>query len=156
MKPFNFKEFIRKEQRPVPATDIIIRYKSKIVLIERKYHPLGIAFPGGLLDYGLTYEQNAIKEAKEETGLDVILVTAPNRPFGSYSDPDADPRHHIPTNVYIGDGYGVLKPHKDEDAKRAFGVSRKELSDLLKKPELWAFKRHIMFGKEYLEAKEYK
>jgi ADP-ribose pyrophosphatase YjhB (NUDIX family) len=85
-----FREYLEQEYRgPYVATDILIRYangrKNGLVLIERKFPPLGLAIPGGMAEY-LTLEDNAIKEAREETGLRVVLDT-PNKPFCVFSSP---------------------------------------------------------------------
>lgn len=100
-------------RNPIPTVDIIIEYRKGVILIERKNPPLGWALPGGFVDYGETLEDAAIREAKEETGLDISLI----RQFHTYSDPKRDPRHHTITTVYIAEGRGQLKA--DDDAKKA-------------------------------------
>ena len=92
-----------EHRNPVPTVDIIIEVRGPergIVLIERKNPPFGWALPGGFVDYGETLEQAAVREAKEETSLDVTLV----RQFHAYSDPDRDPRGHTITMVFIASG----------------------------------------------------
>ncbi|HOF14284.1 MAG TPA: NUDIX hydrolase, partial [Spirochaetota bacterium] len=79
--------------------------------IKRKNPPYGWALPGGFVDYGETLEQAAIREAKEETSLDVILL----RQFHTYSDPARDPRQHTITTVYIARAKG--KPEANDDAR---------------------------------------
>lgn len=98
-------------RQPFVTVDILIEYDEGIVLIRRKNPPLGWALPGGFVDYGETLEGAAIREAKEETGLDVELI----RQFHTYSDPDRDPRHHTITTVYIAKGKGHLR--SGDDAK---------------------------------------
>ncbi len=61
-------------RNPFPTVDIIIEVEGGIVLIERKNPPHGWAIPGGFVDYGETVEAAAVREAKEETGLDVELT----------------------------------------------------------------------------------
>ena len=96
--------------------DIIIELESGgIVLIKRKNPPPGWAIPGGFVDYGESLEAAAIREAKEETNLDVELV----RQFHTYSDPDRDQRHHTITTVYIAKA--KAKPEARDDAS-AIGV----------------------------------
>ena len=83
--------------RPLSADSIIIK-EGKILLIKRKNEPFkGMwAFPGGLIMDNETMEQCAVREAKEETGLDV----KPIRLIGVYSDPKRDPRKVI-TAAYL-------------------------------------------------------
>lgn len=100
---------------PLLTVDLIIRLKSehppKLVVIERKYPPLGWAFPGGFVDVGETLAQAAIREAKEETALDVCL----RQLLGAYSDPARDQRGHTVSLVYIADAEGT--PRAQDDAK---------------------------------------
>ena len=60
-------------RNPLPTVDIIIEVKGGIVLIERKNPPHGWAIPGGFVDYGESVEACAVREAREETGLNVRL-----------------------------------------------------------------------------------
>jgi ADP-ribose pyrophosphatase YjhB (NUDIX family) len=107
----NCKNEIEVYQNPIPTVDIIIEIESKgIVLIKRKNPPYGWAIPGGFVDYGESLEEAAVREAKEETNLDVKLV----RQFHTYSDPKRDPRHHSISTVYIGKGDGI--PRAKDDA----------------------------------------
>jgi len=97
-------------QNPIPTVDIIIEIKSKgIVLIKRKNPPYGWAIPGGFVDYGESLEKAAVREAKEETNLNVKLI----RQFYTYSDPKRDPRHHSISTVYIAKGKGILNAKDD-------------------------------------------
>lgn len=150
-----FKEYLKKNyEGPFLATDIIIRYnddiKEGIVLIERKYFPLGLALPGGIAEY-LTLETNAVKEAKEETGLDIIL-DSPNKPLCVFSEPTQDPRAFIASVAYTAQGRGILKPQEEEDAKSARVYTLEEITNLLDKP-VWAFPdHHRKILKIYLET----
>ena len=98
-------------KNPVPTVDIIIRVKGGIILIERKNPPFGWALPGGFVDYGESLEQAAVREAKEETSLDVNII----RQFHTYSDPSRDERLHTITTVFIAESDG--KPEAADDAK---------------------------------------
>jgi 8-oxo-dGTP diphosphatase len=99
-------------RNPLVTVDIIIEVNDKIVLIQRVNPPYGWALPGGFVDYGESLESSAIREAKEETSLEVTL----REQFHTYSDPDRDPRHHTVTTVFIGKGAGT--PKAADDAKR--------------------------------------
>ena len=98
-------------QNPIPTVDIIIEIESEgIVLIKRKNPPHGWAIPGGFVDYGESLEEAALREAKEETNLEVEL----ERQFHTYSDPKRDKRHHSISTVYIGKAKGI--PEAKDDA----------------------------------------
>ena len=103
-------------RNPYPTVDIIIEMPAGVVLIERKNPPLGWALPGGFVEYGETLEAAAVREAKEETGLDVILTEQ----FHSYSDPERDPRHHTITTVFIASGAGTAVAADDARALDIF------------------------------------
>ena len=100
-------------RNPLPTVDIIIEVKGGIVLIERKNPPQGWAIPGGFVDYGESVEACAVREAREETGLNVRLKDL----LYVYSRPDRDPRHHTLTTVFIAAADGV--PVAADDAKAA-------------------------------------
>jgi ADP-ribose pyrophosphatase YjhB (NUDIX family) len=100
-----------KYRNPLVTVDIIIEMKGGIVLIERKNPPYGWALPGGFVDYGESLEASAVREAKEETLLEIRLIEQ----FHSYSNPDRDPRHHTVTTVFIAKGFGT--PTSADDAK---------------------------------------
>ena len=98
-------------RNPFLTVDIIIDIPGQgIVLIERKNPPYGWALPGGFVDYGETLESAALREAREETGLDVRHL----KQFHAYSDPKRDPRHHTVSVVFTGTGHG--EPEAADDA----------------------------------------
>lgn len=116
-----------ERKHPVPAVDIIIEIKfpdgrTGIVLIERKNPPYGWALPGGFVDYGETLEQAAIREAREETSLEVELL----QQFHTYSDPSRDPRRHTISTVFIARASGW--PEAADDARRAGVFSKEEIN----------------------------
>jgi len=96
-------------RNPVPTVDVIIEMSGGIVLIKRKNYPYGWAIPGGFVDYGESLEDAAVREAKEETGLDVAGLEQ----FHTYSAPGRDPRHHTISTVFTGKGRGELKAADD-------------------------------------------
>ncbi|MFH1589813.1 MAG: NAD(+) synthase [archaeon] len=119
---------------PIPTTDIIIEYKNGVkeglVLIERNNPPYGLAIPGGFAERGITLEQNAIKEALEETGLSIDIET-PERPLCVHSNPSRDPRNHMISATYIARGHGTIRA--GDDAAKAALYSIPEVKELLKK-----------------------
>ncbi|MEL7316557.1 MAG: NUDIX hydrolase [Cyanobacteria bacterium J06559_3] len=102
-------------RNPAPTVDIIIELRDRrhrpIVLIERCNEPFGWAIPGGFVDYGETVEAAAMREAKEETHLDVTLLEL----FHVYSDPTRDARKHTISIVFLASAIGT--PNADDDAK---------------------------------------
>lgn len=109
---------------PYSATDIIIEYsdgiKEGIILIERKNPPYGIAIPGGFAEVGITLEENAMKEAKEETNLE-IEIENPGRPW-VYSSPCRDLRKHVISNTYIAKGRGKLQAGDDAAGAKIYSI----------------------------------
>lgn len=121
-----------KFRNPFPTVDIIIEIdlpdarntgRHSIVLISRKNPPYGWALPGGFVDYGESLENAAVREAREETSLDVDLV----RQFHSYSEPSRDPRHHTITTVFIARASGY--PRAADDAREAAVFTPENLPD---------------------------
>ena len=110
-------------KNPIPTVDIIIEYENGIVLVKRKNYPFGWAIPGGFVEYGESCEQTAIREAKEETGLDIEDL----QQFKTYSKPDRDPRFHTITTCFVAKGKGILKG--GDDAEKAKVFNKKNLPD---------------------------
>ena len=100
-------------RNPAPTVDVIIEIEGGIVLVERRNPPPGWALPGGFVDYGETLEAAAVREAREETSLDVELVGQ----LGSYSDPSRDPRFHTISTVFLARASGT--PKGADDARTA-------------------------------------
>lgn len=96
---------------PLLAVDALIIYKRKLVLIKRKNPPYKdqFALPGGSVEIGETVEDATIREAKEETDLDIEIV----RLLGVYSDPKRDPRSHTVSICFIARGEGNLRAGSD-------------------------------------------
>jgi ADP-ribose pyrophosphatase YjhB (NUDIX family) len=108
----------KKRRNPVPTVDIIIEIASPgkgpgIVLIKRNNPPFGWALPGGFVDYGESLEEAAVREAREETSLDVELLGQ----LHTYSDPGRDPRLHTISTVFIARARGT--PKAADDAREA-------------------------------------
>ena len=104
-----------KYKIPSLTVDIFIyNENNEFILIKRKNDPFKDcwALPGGFVDYGETTEHAAIREAKEETSIDVEL----ERLFNVYSDPDRDPRRHTVSVLYLARG-NFDDAKADDDAK---------------------------------------
>jgi len=114
-------------RNPYPTADIIIELRRNdgrrgIILIERRNPPFGWALPGGFVDYGESLEEAAVREAREETSLDITLLAQ----LHTYSAPDRDPRKHTITTVFVARAEGT--PRADDDA-RHLGVFTEEEID---------------------------
>ncbi len=112
---------------PYLTTDGIVEvYNSSkellgIVLIQRKYPPIGLALPGGFVEIGEKVEDACVREMKEEISLDVEIKEL----FGVYSDPKRDKRFHTVSVVYICKAYGI--PKGADDAKKAMIIRLEDL-----------------------------
>ena len=102
---------MNKPITPSLTVDIIILVRDKIVLIKRLNPPYQgtWALPGGFVDIGETVEEAAVREALEETGLDVDLKEM----VGVFSDPERDPRGHTVTICFTSLGHGILSASSD-------------------------------------------
>lgn len=109
-------EFTYEYARPSLATDIVVMHTeqhrrglTKVLLIERGIEPFkGMwALPGGFVNADETAEQAAVRELREETGINVPVP----RLFlsGVYSKPGRDPRGWTVAAAYLlrlGDAEG--------------------------------------------------
>ena len=133
-----------KPLTPLLTVDIVIempdRPERPIVLIERRDPPYGWALPGGFVDVGERLEQAAMREAREETALDVRLVKL----LGCYSDPGRDARGHTVSVVYVATASGEARAQ--DDAKNL------ALFDARECPAL-AFD-HALIVEDYLHYRE--
>jgi 8-oxo-dGTP diphosphatase len=127
-------------KNPVPAVDLIIEIEGQgLVLIERLNPPPGWALPGGFVEVGESLEQAAVREAKEETCLDVELLGQ----FHTYSDPNRDPRMHCISTVFVARATGT--PRAEDDAKSVAIYPKDQL------PEVMAFD-HRKILDDYLNS----
>lgn len=97
-------------RNPTPTVDVIIELEGGVVLIERSNPPHGWALPGGFVDEGECVERAAVREAREETQLEVELTDL----LYVYSSPTRDPRQHTMSTVFIARAEGA--PVADDDA----------------------------------------
>ncbi len=107
---------IERYRNPFPTVDIIIDLQGRLVLVRRRNPPVGWALPGGFIDYGESAPAAAVREAKEETGLDVELKGL----LGVYSEPTRDPRFHTLSVVFVASATGRLAAGDDAADAVAF------------------------------------
>lgn len=109
---------------PYSTVDAIIEIDGGIVIIKRSNPPFGWALPGGFVDCGESLEEAVVREAKEETDLDLTDVIQ----FHTYSDPNRDPRFHTIGTVFIAKAKG--EPRAGDDAAGLKVVKLGELRKL--------------------------
>ena len=106
----------QRPQTPLLTVDVLVYLPGQgIVLVERKNPPLGWALPGGFVDLGESCEAAAVREMREETGLEVELTAL----LGVYSDPARDPRGHTASAVYLAQALDPSRLMAGDDAARA-------------------------------------
>ena len=115
-----------KETRPIRtpllAADAVILFEGGIVLIQRDRPPYAgcYALPGGFVEIGERVEAAAIREAREETGLEIELLGL----VGIYSDPGRDPRGHVVSAAFLARGRGEILAGSDARAAGVFSIER--------------------------------
>ena len=115
-------------KNPLPTVDAVIAGPDgRVVLIDRKNEPHGWALPGGFVDAGEELGAACRREAREETGLEVELVTQ----LFSYSDPRRDPRKHTISTVYACRARGEPKGADDAREARWFAENEIPWNDLV-------------------------
>jgi len=109
---------------PFVTVDAIIEVPGGIVLIERSNPPFGFALPGGFVDYGESLEDSVVREAKEETNLDLEEL----KQLHTYSRYGRDPRFHTVTVVFSAKGKGT--PKAGDDAKGLKVIAPEEIKKI--------------------------
>ncbi|NCS97135.1 MAG: NUDIX domain-containing protein, partial [Candidatus Pacebacteria bacterium] len=130
-----------QEDRPrVGIGVIIVNHDGKVLIGKRKGgHAPYYSIPGGQLDLGETFEAGAIREVKEETGIEAEI----EKSLGF--DEDFEPDKHGEITHYIFLVYkakyisGELKP--DDDIEKLEWISKEKLSQIeLNRPAVKLFK----------------
>ena len=106
---------------PAVTADCIVfacqNEKTQVLLIKRGSEPCKDmwALPGGFMNINESAEEAAIRELKEETGIDVKEVTQ----VGAYSKVDRDPRERVITIAFYTVIDNPVKAVGQDDAKQA-------------------------------------
>jgi len=127
-------------QNPVAAAGVVVCQKGEVLLTRRKYDPRAgtWSIPGGYVEYGETVEETAIRELKEETGLEIHLKGI----LGVYSD-----RGPVVRVIYTASAAGgVLAPNDD--------ISEALFFDPLHLPEELAFETDHMALRDWLQKQK--
>lgn len=80
-----------------------------VLLVRRRYPPLGWALPGGFVERGESLEDACRREIQEETSMEIVEL----RQMHTYSDPSRDPRHPTVSTVFIARGVGEASAGDD-------------------------------------------
>jgi len=116
---------LRREypKQPLAGVGAVIISEGKMILVRRGVEPGKgkWSIPGGLVELGETVRDAVVREAKEETGLDVEIVV--DRPLDAFGNIDIDEKgslryHYILIQFLTRPKSGTLKPSSDVlDAK---------------------------------------
>jgi 8-oxo-dGTP diphosphatase len=125
------------------ATAIITYSPDKILLIKRRTVPFSgyWALPGGRVDPGETVEQTIVREVKEETGLDMAIVSK----IGDYHEQgvqDGVEYDYYPACFLVKTVGGEIKKQESE-------IEEIKLFSLSEVPEAMAFE-HAQMIKDYI------
>lgn len=124
-------EYTYKYPHPAVSTDCVVfgfdGYEIKVLLIERGIEPYKgmLAFPGGFMRIDETAEECAIRELKEETGLEINNI----KQLGAFSGVNRDPRERVVTIAF----YALAKQSEvigGDDAAAAQWVSINDVPPL--------------------------
>ena len=124
-------EYTYKYPHPAVSTDCVVfgfdGYEIKVLLIERGIEPYKgmLAFPGGFMRIDETAEECAIRELKEETGLEISNI----KQLGAFSSVNRDPRERVVTIAF----YALAKQSEvigGDDAAAAQWVSINDVPPL--------------------------
>ena len=125
------KKYCYKYPHPAVTTDCVIfgfdGSELQVLLIERGIEPFKgkWAFPGGFLNMDETAGEGAMRELKEETGLENAYIEQ----FNTYSEPGRDPRERVITIAH----YALVRIQEvkgGEDAAKAQWVPIDEVPQL--------------------------
>lgn len=109
-----------KYPHPAVTSDcIVFNFEGDVIsvlLIKRKNEPYKDcwAFPGGFINIDESAENAAVRELKEETGLDVVKIEQ----LKAYSNPERDPRERVITIAFIAESK-IKEVEGSDDAKEA-------------------------------------
>jgi len=129
------------------STAIISFPENKILLIKRNTIPFKgyWALPGGRMDTGETIEQTIVREVKEETGLDVVIVSKVGEYLEKGIKDDVDYEYY-PTCF-------VVKPVGGEIKKQDSEIQEIKQFKLTNLPAPLAFEHDLMI-KDYLKKQK--
>lgn len=125
--------FTYKYPRPAVTADCVVMTREsepKVLLIERGNEPFKgcWAFPGGFMEMDETLEECAVRELKEETGMEVTEDDI--MAFGTFSAVDRDPRGRTISKAYLVMVDEPIEVKGLDDAAKAEWFNISELPEL--------------------------
>ena len=108
-------------KNPLPAAGVVLVKDNKILLVKRKFEPKAgdWSLPAGFVEYDEGPSATAVRETKEETGIDVQIKEL----LDIYSGCD-DPRSHVVLVIYIATFLGgELQPGDDASDAQYFSLN---------------------------------
>jgi 8-oxo-dGTP diphosphatase len=108
---------------------VILTEDNSIILIKRRYPPFQdyYALPGGFINKGETPKQALFREVKEETNLNVKIISK----IGYYKEEGRDPRGRVETTAFkcsiIGDK-SIMR--SGDDSKHVEIISKDQLNEI--------------------------
>lgn len=143
---------------PNVCADAIVEFRGRIVLIFRgKANEAGAgtwALPGGYMHYRERCADAAVRETKEESGLDLVSVQF----FGVYDDPRRDmfdDRNNV-SLVYTGIGIGELaREDADGEVSAVRAFTQEEIEDLTFGPLDTQAERSFLAVSHALDASQF-
>lgn len=121
---------------------VVFDAQDRLLLIRRAQAPFTdrYALPGGFVDVGETVEAAAVRELREETGVDGRV----ERLVGVYSDPARDPRGHNVSVAFLLAPNGATPRAGDDAAAAAFMANWRELTYAFDHAQIVADARKLM------------
>lgn len=111
-------------RHPITAVSVIaLQPDGRIVLVQRRDTGQW-SLPGGVIDWGETVQEAAIRELKEETGLEGQTL---ERLVGVYSQVNRDPRAH---SICIALAFQVTGTPAIADSKEVQNIQAYAIADI--------------------------
>jgi 8-oxo-dGTP diphosphatase len=97
----------RWPERRVGAAAVVVNDRGDVLLVRHTYGKLNWELPGGASEPGESIIETALRELREETGLEAVA----ERMTGVYYEPELDAHHFVFQCAVVA---GVASPSSDE------------------------------------------